>query len=226
MQRSRPLLTLSIPTRRHTAPTNSTISDVYNNTLSKASKQLTNASNFGYAIVSHISTHPTMASKEDLFAEAAKNWDLERLYQAFAEAKRQISPRSRRGLTETEKLYLRGLLSGCSPAEIARQLFQTSKSAEVYLCKTLYQYFKKIADLPNEPVGNWRNICDRLQEAGYQTQSSPEFKINNSVPTEALIKIVNIGWLEQSTISMDINIQLTFPSTSETPKTEDLDQKD
>ena len=70
-----------------------------------------------------------MASKEDLFAEAAKNWDLERLYQAFAEAKRQISPRSRRGLTETEKLYLRGLLSGCSPAEIARQLFQTSKSA-------------------------------------------------------------------------------------------------
>jgi hypothetical protein len=29
-----------------------------------------------------------MASKEDLFAEAAKHWDLERLYQAFAEAKR------------------------------------------------------------------------------------------------------------------------------------------
>jgi hypothetical protein len=165
-----------------------------------------------------------MASKEDLFAEAAKHWDLERLYQAFAEAKRQISPRSRRGLTETEKLYLRGLLSGCSPAEIARQLFQSSKSAEVYLCKTLYQYVKKIADVPNEPVGNWRNICDRLQEAGYKTQSSPEFKINNSVPTEALIKIVNIGWLEQSTISMDINIQLTFPSTSESPKTEDLDK--
>ncbi|MGB8688167.1 MAG: DNA-binding response regulator, partial [Microcoleus sp.] len=102
-----------------------------------------------------------MIPKEDLFTEAAKNWDLERLYQAFAEAKRQISPRSRRGLTETEKLYLRGLLSGCSPAEIARQLLQTSKSAEVYLCKTLYQYVKKIADVPNEPVGNWRNICDR-----------------------------------------------------------------
>jgi hypothetical protein len=199
--------------------------DVYNNTVSKASIQLTNVSNFGYANVSHISPHPKMTSKEDLFAEAAKHWDLERLYQAFAEAKRQISPRSRRGLTETEKLYLRGLLSGCSPAEIARQLFQTSKSAEVYLCKTLYQYVKKLADLPNEPVGNWRNICDRLQEAGYKTLSSAEFKINNSVPTEALVKIVNIGFKE-STVSIDINIRLEFPSTSETPKTEDLDQKD
>jgi len=167
-----------------------------------------------------------MAPKEDLFAEAAKNWDLERLYQAFAEAKRQISPRSRPGLTETEKLYLRGLLSGCSPAEIARQLLQTSKSAEVYLCKTLYQYVKKIADVPNEPVGNWRNICDRLQEAGYQTLSSPEFKLNNSIPTEALVKIVGIGVIEKNTISIDINIQLALPSTSETPKTEELDQKD
>ncbi|NJM59889.1 MAG: DNA-binding response regulator [Oscillatoriales cyanobacterium RU_3_3] len=166
-----------------------------------------------------------MASKEDLFAEAAKHWDLERLYQAFAEAKRQISPKSRRGLTDTEKLYLRGLLSGYSPAEIARQLFQTSKSAEVYLCKTLYQYFKKIADVPNEPVGNWRNICDRLEEAGYKTQSSAEFKINNSVPTEAFVKIVNIGFKE-STVSIDINIKLEFPSTSETPKTEDLEKED
>lgn len=166
-----------------------------------------------------------MASKEDLFAEAAKHWDLERLYQAFAEAKRQISPRSRRGLTETEKLYLRGLLSGCSPAEIARQLFQSSKSAEVYLCKTLYQYVKKIADVPNEPVGNWRNICDRLQEAGYKTQSSPEFKINNAVPTEALVKIVNIGF-DSNTGTIDINIRVSIPSTSETPKTEDLDKKD
>ena len=116
------------------------------------------------------------------------------------------------------------MLSGCSPAEIARQLFQSSKSAEVYLCKTLYQYVKKIADVPNEPVGNWRNICDRLQEAGYKTQFSPEFKINNSVPTEALVKIVGIGVIEKNTISMDINIQLTFPSTSETPKKEDLNQ--
>ena len=47
--------------------------------------------------------------------------------------------------------------------------------------------------------------------------------MNNSLPTEALVKIVGIAFKE-STISMDINIQLTFPSTSETPKTEDLNR--
>lgn len=200
------------------------MSDVFNNTLSTASIQLTNVSNFGYAIVSHISPHPKMASKEDLFAEAAKHWDLERLYEAFAEAKRQISPRSRRGLTETEKLYLRGLLSGCSPAEIAKKMFQTPKSAEVYLCKTLYQYVKKLADLPNEPVGNWRNVCDRLEEAGFKTQSSVKAKLNSSLPIEALVKIIDMGFENQNTLTIDINIRLEFPSTSETPKKEDLDK--
>jgi hypothetical protein len=105
-------------------------------------------------------------------------------------------------------------------------MFQTPKSAEVYLCKTLYQYVKKLADLPNEPVGNWRNVCDRLEEGGFKTQSSSEFKMNNSIPTEAFVKIVGIGVIEKNTISIDINIRLEFPSTSETPKTEDLDQKD
>ena len=99
-------------------------------------------------------------------------------------------------------------------------------SAEVDLCKTLYQYFKKIADIPNEPVRNWRNICDRLQEARYKTQSSPEFKLNNSLPTETLVKIIGIGVIEKNTISIHINIRLELPSTSETRKTEDLDQKD
>jgi len=167
-----------------------------------------------------------MVPKEDLFTEAAKHWDLERLYQAFAEAKRQISPRSRRGLTDTEKLYLRGLLSGCSPAEIAKKMFQTPKSAEVYLCKTLYQYVKKLADLPNEPVGNWRNVCDRLEEGGFKTQSSVKAKLNSSLPIEALVKIIDMGFENQNTLTIDINIRLEFPSISETPKKEDLDKKD
>ena len=74
-------------------------------------------------------------------------------------------------------------------------------------------------------MGNWRNVCDRLQEAGFKTLSSSEFKMNNSLPTEALVKIVNIGFKE-STVSIDINIRLEFPSTSETPKKEDLDKND
>jgi hypothetical protein len=165
-----------------------------------------------------------MESKEDLFAEAAKNWDLERLYQAFGEAKRQISPRSRRGLTDTEKLYLRGLLCGHSPAEIAKKMFQTPKSAEVYLCKTLYQYVRKLADMPNESVGNWRNICNWLEEAGYKPQPFIESKFSSSSPMEALVKLVNIGWLEKGTVSIDVNIQLTFPSSSESCKTDNSNQ--
>ena len=51
------------------------MSDVCKITPYKIKSQLTSISNFGYADVSQISQHPTMASKEDLFAEAAQNWD-------------------------------------------------------------------------------------------------------------------------------------------------------
>jgi len=165
-----------------------------------------------------------MASKEEMFAEAAKNWDLERLYKALAAAKRQIAPNSRSGLTNTEKLYLRGLLCGHSPAEIAHKLLQTPKSAEVYLCKTLYQYVMKVVEAPNESVGNWRNICNWLEEAGYKPQPSIESKFSNSSAMEALVKLVNIGWLEKGTVSIDVNIQLTFPSSSESCKTDNSNQ--
>ncbi|OCQ95030.1 hypothetical protein BCD67_02815 [Oscillatoriales cyanobacterium USR001] len=165
-----------------------------------------------------------MASKEEMFAEAAKNWDLERLYKALAEAKRQIAPGSRSGLTSTEKLYLRGLLCGHSPAEIAQKMLQTPKSAEVYLCKTLYQYVMKVAGAPNESVGNWRNICNWLEEAGYKPQPSIESKFSSSLPIDALVKIVDMGFENQNTLTIDINIRLEFPSSSETPKTEDLNQ--
>ena len=165
-----------------------------------------------------------MTSKQDLFAEAAKHWDLERLCQALAEAKQQIAPRSRSGLTETEKLYMRGLLCGHSPADIARKLLQTPKSGEVYVCKTLYQYVKKLVDSPTESVGNWRNICNWLEEAGYKAKASVESNFSNSLPMDTSFKIVNISCVEQNTISIDINIQLTFPSSSETSKTDNSNQ--
>ncbi|MBD2544013.1 DNA-binding response regulator [Planktothricoides sp. FACHB-1370] len=153
-----------------------------------------------------------------MFAEAAKHWDLERLYQDLAAAKQKCSPRARKGLTEREKLYLRGLLCGCSPAEIARQLLQSAKGVEVYMCKTLYQYCKIMADVPNEKVKNWRNINNLLEEGGYksQTQSAVKTKFNSTLPiAEPLVKIVNLG-VENHIISIDINIRLTLPCESET----------
>ena len=77
-------------------------------------------------------------SNDEMFSEAANNWDLERLYRDLAEAKHKCAPRARKGLTEREKLYLRGLLCGYSPAEMARKLLQSPKGLEVYVCKTLY----------------------------------------------------------------------------------------
>jgi len=163
-----------------------------------------------------------------MFSEAANNWDLERLYRDLAEAKQKCAPRARKGLTEREKLYLRGLLCGCSPAEIARKLFQSPKGVEVYVCKTLYQYFKRMPDVPNEKVGNWRNINNFLEGAGYksQTKSSVKSKLNTSLPIDALIKIVDMGFENQNTLTIDINIRLAFPSDAESQSSEDMEDGD
>ncbi|MEB3179464.1 MAG: LuxR C-terminal-related transcriptional regulator [Nostocaceae cyanobacterium] len=171
-----------------------------------------------------------MKPNEEMFAEAAYHWDLERLYKALADAKWEIAPRARKGLTEREKLYLRGLLCGYSPAEMARKLFQSPKGVEVYVSKTLYQYFKRLTDVPKETVGNWRNISNYLENAGYKNsnnQSSGKSKLNYSLPIDSLAKIVNIS-VEQNTISensinIQINISLTSPSPSENQKTENID---
>ncbi|WP_332959431.1 hypothetical protein [Microcoleus sp. AR_TQ3_B6] len=63
----------------------------------------------------------TPDSSEDLFAEAATNWALQKLYKDLAVAKREFAPHMRRGLTEAEKTHLRGLLCGYSPAEMAEK---------------------------------------------------------------------------------------------------------
>jgi len=167
-------------------------------------------------------------SNDEMFSEAANNWDLERLYRDLAEAKQKCAPRARKGLTEREKLYLRGLLCGCSPAEIARKLFQSPKGVEVYVCKTLYQYFKRMPDVPNEKVGNWRNINNFLEGAGYksQTKSSVKSKLNTSLPIDALIKIVDMGFENQNTLTIDINIRLAFPSDAESQSSEDMEDGD
>jgi len=154
----------------------------------------------------------------DIFADAALHWDLERLYQALAVAKQQISPRSRKGLTEREKLFLRGLLCGYSPAEIARKLFQSPKGVEVYVCKTLYQYLKKMIDAPGETtIGNWRNLNSLLEEAGYKTQFSPHSRFKNFSTMEPLVNITNIGVIQnsQDSVTFDINIRVVISSPCE-----------
>ncbi len=83
-----------------------------------------------------------MASTDEQFAQAANHWDLETLYADLASAKGKR-------LTPTEKLHLRGLLCGCSPAEIAQRLGKNAKGVETDLCATLYRYVKSMVDKCN-----------------------------------------------------------------------------
>lgn len=160
--------------------------------------------------------------KKQLFAEAAQYCDLERLYKALADAKRKISPQARKGLTDTEKLYLQGLLCGHSPAEMAQLLNLSPKSVEVFVCKTLYQYVKNLVGKPSEePAGNWRNVLSWLEDAGYRTQPSVEYNFNGRLPTDALVNIVHMGFENQHTLTIDINLKLSFAPNSESPERAD-----
>ncbi len=166
-------------------------------------------------------------NNDEMFAEAANNWDLERLYQALAEAKKQVVPHARKGLTEREKLFLRGVLCGYSPAEMARKLVQSPKGVEVYMCKTLYQYLTKMPDISTEKVGHWRNINNLLAEAGYKAKSSKQEKDSHYSQVEPIVKIVNMGF-DHNTGTIDINIRISVPSSLEGKKTEneDIDKGD
>jgi DNA-binding NarL/FixJ family response regulator len=74
-----------------------------------------------------------MAFTQEPFAQAATDWELERLYADLGSAKHQVAPHKKKGLTEVEKQHLRGLLCGYSPAEIASRLVKTAKGVEVDL---------------------------------------------------------------------------------------------
>jgi len=165
-----------------------------------------------------------------MFSEAAQHWDLERLYQALGEAKRKMSPSARKGLTATERLYLRGLLCGYSPADMARKLFQSSKGLEVYMSKTLYQYFKSLVDVPSEKLGNWRNILSGLEDAGYKAELSASSQLGNSLPEDVLIKISNVT-IERNikntiTITINLNLSSAADSNPETLEDESTDEEE
>ncbi len=55
--------------------------------------------------------------KEEKFTQAGMFWDLPRLYTDLAVVKGEK-------LTSTERLHLRGLLSGHSPAKLAKLLYK------------------------------------------------------------------------------------------------------
>lgn len=147
-----------------------------------------------------------MATDEQ-FVRAANHWDLETLYADLASAKGKR-------LTPVEKLHLRGLLCGYSPAEIAEKLGKNTKGVETDLCATLYRYVKSLVDKCSEKIENWRNITEWLEDAGYRTQSPAKLPVSNGLPENSVVNITNTSF-ENNQITIDVFLQITVPLPSE-----------
>jgi hypothetical protein len=103
------------------------------------------------------------------YAERATvEWNLDKLCLDLAKAKENIYSHKNRGLTPTEKLHLQGLLSGYSPLEIAKQLVVGSQSINVALSNTIYRYVETLTGHPLNSIGNWRQVVEWLDAAGYR----------------------------------------------------------
>ncbi|MBU7584849.1 MAG: NACHT domain-containing protein [Nostoc sp. TH1S01] len=109
---------------------------------------------------------PDSNQVEEEFVEAKNNWELEKLYVDLASTKGKA-------LTPVEKKFLRGLLCGCSPAEIASIVYQSrsSSTVRVYLSNGLYKYIEEMLSNVSGysvKVKNWSRVTYLLEKAGYK----------------------------------------------------------
>ena len=152
-------------------------------------------------------THLFMASTNDRFVEAESRWDLKTLYADLAAVKGKP-------LTPVEKLHLRWLLCGNSPAEIAEKLQKNPKGVETDLCATIYRYVKGFVGKGIEKIENWRNIAEWLEDAGYKTKPPAKFPIQNGLSENSKVNVSNV-MLENNQITIDVFLQITVPLPSE-----------
>ncbi|WP_026732412.1 NB-ARC domain-containing protein [Fischerella sp. PCC 9605] len=106
---------------------------------------------------------------EEEFIEAKNNWELEKLYVDLASAKGKA-------LTPVEKKFLRGLLCGFSPSEIANTVYKSrsSSTVRVYLSNGLYKYIEEMLSKQAEysvKVKSWSRVTHLLEKAGYKKAS-------------------------------------------------------
>ncbi|MDJ0735347.1 MAG: NB-ARC domain-containing protein [Nostocaceae cyanobacterium] len=116
---------------------------------------------------------------EEEFTEAKNNWNLEKLYIDLASAKGKA-------LTPVEKKFLRGLLCGLSPAEIAKEVYKSrsSSTVRVYLSNGLYKYLEEMLSIQagsSIKVKNWSRVTHLLEKAGYKKKLFTIEKISNGI---------------------------------------------
>jgi len=78
--------------------------------------------------------------------EAAKEWDLSRLYSDLATANDEDNPPSKKSVLETDKEYLCLLLMHVSPKEIAEKKNLRVNTVRDTLSQKLYPYIQKLVN--------------------------------------------------------------------------------
>ncbi|CAD5961441.1 helix-turn-helix transcriptional regulator [Planktothrix agardhii] len=152
-----------------------------------------------------------MTSLDQQFNQAALHWDLDTLYTDLASAKGKR-------LTPMEKLHLRGLLCGFSPAEIAEQLGKNVKGVKTDLCVTLYRYVKSLVYKLDVRIESWREVTEWLEEAGYKRQTPPEIPVDSLLTEKSVVNISNIH-IDKNQLVIAFNLKIpTTSATSESKK--------
>jgi NB-ARC domain len=133
---------------------------------------------------------------EEEFVEAKNSWELEKLYVDLASAKRKA-------LTPVEKKFLRGLLCGFSPAEIASTVYKSKSSStvRVYLSNGLYKYIEEMLSIESGTsikVKNWSRVTHLLEKAGYK-KNYLQLEVTNN-PVIASGELVTVVGLKSSTL--------------------------
>lgn len=146
-----------------------------------------------------------MKFKDEQFTEAEKYWDLKTLYSDLSAAKGKP-------LTPMEKLHLRALLLGYSPADIAEKLDKNPNGVKTDLCASIYKYVKFLLDKCEERIESYRNICDWLETAGYRCQLSDNGFINDKSIVNINNIICNITNVSCENKSLVINLSLRIPT--------------
>lgn len=147
-------------------------------------------------------------SLEEKFKNAAELWDLERLYNDLARIKG--SP-----LTRIERLHLRGLLCGYSPAILAKKLHKSPRGIQADISNTVSRYVKELTNKGQpkklEKLNNAGDIGELLEKVGYRKISDiPKDEV--ILPVESIDSVVKINNFNPITnnqnITVEINIRL------------------
>jgi hypothetical protein len=74
------------------------------------------------------------------------------------------------------------------------------------LSATIYRYVKSLLEKPDEQkIGNWRNVAEWLEEAGYKSPSS--LKVEDLLTNKATVHITNIN-IEKNQIVFMMNLRV------------------